>query len=96
MARNTEKCEKWQIYTVILDYAEKTERSEKWDTNIVRPGIWRKKKKNWQSKKMRNSHGSTWNMAKNTEKRAKWETNTVHPTILLEKLKKIKNEKYTQ
>ena len=45
MARNTEKCEKWQIYTVILDYAEKTERSEKWDTNIVRPGKWRKKKK---------------------------------------------------
>jgi len=28
-----------------LDYGEKNEKRGKWDTNTVRPGIWRKKKK---------------------------------------------------
>ena len=36
--------------------------------NNVGPGLWQE---NWPTKKMRNSHGKTWNMARNTEKRAK-------------------------
>ena len=33
-------------------------------TNTVGPGIWRE---NWQTRKMRNSHVRTWNMARNTD-----------------------------
>jgi hypothetical protein len=45
--------------------------------------------------KMRNTHGTSWNMARNTEKCLKRETNTVGPGIWWETVKELKNEKYT-
>ena len=33
--------------------------------NNVGPGLWQE---NWPTKKMRNSHGKTWNMVRNTQK----------------------------
>ena len=44
---------------------------------------------------MRNTHGTSWNMARNTEKCLKRETNTVGPGIWWETVKELKNEKYT-
>ena len=41
---------------------------KKGDTQTVGPVIWRK---NRQTRKMRISHGRTWNMVGNTEKREK-------------------------
>ena len=43
--------------------------------------------------KMRNSHGSTWNMARNTENEQKWVTHTVGRRIWQETVNNIKNEK---
>ena len=51
---------------------------------MVVPGIWRE---NWQMRKMRNSHGRTWNMARNTEKHVKGETHIVRPEIWWERVK---------
>ena len=48
-----------------------------------------------QIRKMTNSHGRTWNMARNTEKRAKWETHSVGSGIWLETVKNVKYKKYT-
>ena len=45
-------------------------------------------------RKMRNSHGRTWNMVRNTEKLAKWKTHTIGSGILQEIVENVKNEKY--
>ena len=44
---------------------EITEKREKWEMHTVGPGIWRE---NWKSRKIRNTHFRTWNMARKTEK----------------------------
>ena len=46
-------------------------------------------------RKMKNSHGRTWNMARNTEKCGKLETHTVGPGKGRETVKNMKNEKCT-
>ena len=46
-----------------------TEKREKWEMHSVGPGIWQE---NWKSRKMRNTHFRTWNMARKTEKGGKF------------------------
>ena len=75
-----------------LEYGEKTKKCVKWYTHSVGTGIWRE---NWHTRKMRNSHGRAWNMARNTEKRVKWETHSVGHGIRQETVKHDKYEKYT-
>ena len=62
------KNEKQTLYDP--EYDKKHWKRERWEMHTVGIGICRE---NWPTRKMRNSHGSTWNMAINTEKTAKWE-----------------------
>ena len=48
--------------------ARKLKKCGKWDTHTVGPVIGQE---NWETRKMRISHGRTWNMARNTEKHKK-------------------------
>jgi hypothetical protein len=45
--------------------ARNKEKSQKCETNIVGPGIWRE---NWKTWKMRHKHNLNLNMARNTQK----------------------------
>jgi hypothetical protein len=67
------------------------EKREKWEMHTVGPGIWRE---NWKSRKMRNMHFRSWNMARKTEKGGK--IGTVHCRIwnMARKLKIMENEKH--
>ena len=44
---------------------EISEKREKWEMHTVGPGIWQE---NWNSRKIRDAHFWTWNMARKTEK----------------------------
>jgi hypothetical protein len=46
-------------------------------------------------RKMRNSHGRTWNMARNTEKRFKMKNTHCRTWNMATKLKNVENEKLT-
>jgi hypothetical protein len=46
----------------------KLKKSGKWKKHTIGPGIWQENRK---MRKMRNTHGRTWNMPRNNEKRAK-------------------------
>ena len=55
------------------------------------PGIWRE---NWKSRKMRNTHFRTWNMARKTEKVGKFRNVHCRTWNMARKLKIIKKEKH--
>ena len=46
-------------------------------------------------RKMRNSHGRTWNKVRNTENFGKFDTHIVERGKWRETVKNVKNEKYT-
>ena len=67
------------------------EKFEKWEMHTVGPGIWRE---NWKSRKMRNTHFRTGNMARKTEK--VWKFRNVHCRTwnMARNLKIMENEKH--
>ena len=89
--KKTENYGKWETSTWRLKNDEITEKCEKWEMHTAGPGIWRE---NWKSRKMRNMHFRSWNMAKKTEKGGK--VRNVHWTTwnMVRKLKITENEKY--
>ena len=70
---------------------ELTEKREKWEMHTVGPGIWRE---NWKSRKMRNTHFKTWNIARKTEKGRKFRNVHCRTWNMARKLKIMENEKY--
>ena len=64
--KKTENHGKWETFTWYLKNDDITKKPEKWELHSLGPGIWRK---NWKSRKMRNTHFRTRNMARKTEKR---------------------------
>ena len=71
---------------------EITEKREKWEMHTVGPGIWRE---NWKSRKRRNTHFRTWNMARKTEKGGIIRNVHCRTWNMARKLKMMENEKYT-
>ena len=59
--------------------------------HTVGPGIWRE---NWKSRKMRNTHFRTWNMARKTEKGGKFRNVHCRTWNMARKLKIMENEKH--
>ena len=55
------------------------------------PGIWRE---NWKSRKMRNTHFMSWNMARKTEKGGKFRNVHCRTWNMARKLKIMENEKH--
>jgi co-chaperonin GroES (HSP10) len=67
------------------------EKHEKWEMHTVGPGI---RRANWKSRKMRNTHFRTWNMARKTEKGAKFRNVHCRTWNMARKLKIMENEKH--
>jgi hypothetical protein len=72
-----------------LKNEEFTEKHEKWEMHTVGPGIWRE---NWKSRKMRNTHFRTWNMARKTERVGKFRNVHCRTWNMARKLKLMENE----
>ena len=70
---------------------EITEKCEKWEMHTIGPGIWRE---NWKSRKIRNTHFRTWNMARNTEKGGIFRNVHGRTWNMARKLKILENEKH--
>ena len=68
-----------------------TEKCEKWEMHTVGPGIWRE---NWKSRKMKNTHFRTWNMARKPEKGGKFRNVHSGTWNMARKLKIMENEKH--
>jgi hypothetical protein len=73
-----------------LNNEEFIEKREKWEVHTIGPGIWRE---NWKSRKIRNTHFRTWNMARKTEKDGKFRNVLCRTWNMARKLKIIENEK---
>ena len=69
---------------------EITKKREKWEMPTEGPGIWRE---NLKSRKMRNTHFRTWNMARKTEKGGKFRNVHCRSWNMARKLKIEENEK---
>ena len=69
MARKLKIMENEKLPLDDLKNNEITKKHEKWEMPTEGPGIWRENRK---SRKMRNTHFITWNMAKKTEKGGKF------------------------
>ena len=78
----TEKCKVQQLV-----YGDNTEKKWKLNTNTLWYGI---RRKNWQTMKMRNSHGRIWIMERYSYKRENWEIYTVGPGLCRENRKSWK------
>jgi hypothetical protein len=70
---------------------EITEICEKLKMHTVGPKIWRE---NWKSRKMRNTHFNTWNMARKTKKGREYRNVHCRTWIMARKLKITENEKH--
>ena len=67
------------------------EKNEKWEMHTVEPGIWWE---NRMSRKMRNTHFRTWNMARKTEKGGKFRNVHCRTWNIARELKIMENEKH--
>ena len=74
MARKLKIMENEKLPIDHLKNNEITEKREKWEMHTEETGIWREE---WKSRKMRNTHFRTWNMASKTEKGGIFDMTTV-------------------
>jgi co-chaperonin GroES (HSP10) len=90
-AKKTENHGKWKHSLKYLKNEEITEKREKWEMHTVGPGLWGE---NWKSRKMKNTHFRTWNMARKTEKGGKFRNVDCRTWNMPRKLKIMENEKH--
>ena len=91
MARKVKNMEKEKHLLENLKNDKITKIREKWEMHTEGPGIWRE---NWKSRKMRNTHFRTWNMARKTEKVGKFRNVHCRTWNMARKLKIMENEKH--